>query len=195
MSKSLILLSAPPASGKNFVAELVCRSLKSVCYLDKDDLAPLLRRSFDLTGERLDMDGEFYLNNLRPFEYETLINMALSALRFSDKVLVNAPFLREVRDNEYMQSLKARVGEIGAELTVVWVSASPEVCYERMKKRGSDRDAKKLLSFEEYLKKTDYTPPTALLEKGAVHKLFVFANENREEALESLDKLLKILGE
>jgi predicted kinase len=195
VSKSLILLSAPPASGKNFVAELVCRSLESVCYLDKDDLAPLLRRSFDLTGERLDMDGEFYLNNLRPFEYETLINMALSALRFSDKVLVNAPFLREVRDNEYMQSLKARVGEIGAELTVVWVSASPEVCYERMKKRGSDRDAKKLLSFEEYLKKTDYTPPTALLEKGSVHKLFVFANENREEALESLDKLLKILGE
>ena len=53
------------------------------------------------------MDGAFYLQNLRSAEYATLFDLAFSALRFSDLVLVNAPFLKEVRDVEYMRGLKA----------------------------------------------------------------------------------------
>ena len=40
----------------------------------------------------------FYLKNLRSAEYATLFDLAFSALRFSDLVLVNAPFLKEIRD-------------------------------------------------------------------------------------------------
>ena len=192
--KKLILVAAPPACGKNYVSELICNTLGNITYLDKDDLSILLRRSFELCGENINMDGAFYLQNLRSAEYATLFDLAFSALRFSDLVLVNAPFLKEIRDVDYMRGLKERVGQLGAELILVWVVASSSACYERMKSRNSDRDIMKLAQWEEYVRKTDYSVPQTLETSAAVDKLFVFDNENNETATDSLEKLLEILG-
>jgi dephospho-CoA kinase len=195
MRKNLILVAAPPACGKNYVSEMICGSVKGVTYLDKDDLSVLLRRAFVLAGERVDMDGDFYRDQLRPFEYETMLELAFTALRFSPAVLVNAPFLREVRDGDYMKRLKARAATAGAALVLVWVSTPPSLCYERMKERNSDRDAQKLASWDAYVQKTDYSPPEHLQEIGAVDHLLVFDNENEQTAKASLNTLCKILGE
>ena len=156
MRKKLILVAAPPACGKNFVSELICTKIKNIAYLDKDDLADLLYCSFTLCEQKIDMDGEFYLKNLRSAEYETLLRLAFSSLRFETLVLVNAPFLKEVRDVEYMRTIKERAMTLGAELVVIWVNTPIEVCYERMKKRNSNRDLLKLLEWSEYVKKVDY---------------------------------------
>lgn len=193
--KKLILVAAPPACGKNYVSELICNTLGNVTYLDKDDLSILLRRAFALCGEELNMDGDFYLRNLHAAEYGTLFDLAFSALRFSDAVLVNAPLIQEVRDVEYMSRLKGRAGELGAELILVWVVASSSACYERMKSRNSDRDIMKLAQWEEYVRKTDCSAPQTLVTSDAVDKLFVFDNENNETATHSLEKFLEILGE
>lgn len=50
----------------------------------------------------MDMDGEFYLQSLRDVEYETITKLALSALRFENTVILNAPFGKEVRDYKYI---------------------------------------------------------------------------------------------
>lgn len=192
--KKLILVAAPPACGKNYVSELICKALGNVSYFDKDDLSILLRRSFELCEENINMDGQFYLENLRSAEYATLFNLAFSALRFSNSVLVNAPLLKEIRDTKYMSELRQRAAQLGAELILVWVVASSSVCYERMKARNSDRDAMKLAQWEEYLRKTDYSLPSSLKTSGAVSELFIFDNENNETATKSLKKLLDILG-
>ena len=190
----MILVAAPPACGKNYVSELICNASEHISYFDKDDLSVLLRRSFTLCGEELNMDGDFYLKNLRSAEYETLFDLAFSALRFSDTVLINAPFLKEIRDEEYMRGLKERVGELGGRLILVWVVASSVTCYERMKERNSDRDVMKLERWEEYVRKTNYSAPLTLETSGAVDKLFVFDNENGETAKKSLEKFFDILG-
>jgi hypothetical protein len=190
----MILVAAPPACGKNYVSDLIGKAMGQISYFDKDDLSVLLRRSFELCGEDLNMDGDFYLQNLRSAEYETLFSLAFSALRFSDVVLVNAPFLKEIRDAEYMRGLREMAGQLGAELILVWVIASSGVCYERMKARSSDRDAIKLAQWEKYVQQVDYSAPQSLVESSAVDKLFVFDNENDEIATGSLRKLLEILG-
>lgn len=195
MKKKLILISAPPACGKNYVSERICSSLKHVAYVDKDDLADLVRKPFALCEERLDMDGAFYLNNLRDVEYATMLKIAFSALQFEDLVLVNAPFLKEVRDIEYMKGVKERAKTLGAELVVVWVIAPLDVCYERMKQRNSDRDELKLANWQAYVEKTNYAPPVSLREQNAVDTLFVFDNANGQTAEKSLQEILKILGE
>lgn len=193
MEKKLILVAALPACGKNYVSDLLCKSLGHVAYFDKDDLAPLLRRGFALGGEAVDMDGGFYLENLRSEEYETLMRLAFSALRYEDVVLVNAPLLREVRDAEYMRALKARAKEMDAALVLVWVQASATVRRERMQRRGSDRDAAKLAHWEAYVAGTDVSAPTALMEAGAVDRLFIFDNEGEEAAIDSLRKITENL--
>ena len=191
--KKMILVAAPPACGKNYVSELICNAVGNISYFDKDDLNPLLRKSFALCKENVDMDGEFYLENLRSAEYNTLFNLSFSALRFSKSVLVNAPLLKEIRSTEYMKDLKEKAHELDAELILVWIIASSDACYERMKARNSDRDVQKLANWDEYRRKTDYTSPDALEACGAVDKLFIFDNKNNETASKSLEKLLDIL--
>ena len=190
MTKKLILVAAPPACGKNYVSELICKELKSVAYFDKDDLSPLLHCCFKLCEKELDMDGEFYLNNLRPAEYDTLFQLVFSSLRFENFVLVNAPFVKEVRDEQYMKDFKKRTNEYGAKLVVIWVTAPVDICYERMKERKSNRDVLKLANWKEYVEKIDYSAPNSLKEINAVDNLFVFDNTNEQTAMKSLSYII-----
>ena len=193
MKKKLILVAAPPACGKTYVSEYISRSVEHIVYLDKDDLADLLRRSFELCGEKLDMDGQFYVENLRSVEYSTILHIAFSTLRFEDLVLLNAPLSKEVRDSDYMRYLKERAASLDAELVLVWVTAPLEVCYERMKKRNSDRDTLKLQNWDEYVKNINYTVPLKLVEDKAVDSLTVFDTSDDSTFSASLEKVLEII--
>ncbi len=193
MKKKLILVAAPPACGKTYVSELISRSVGQIVYLDKDDLADLLRCSFRLCGEPLDMDSAFYRENLRPAEYSTILGIAFSALRFSNLVILNAPFGREVRDADYMRTLKERTARMDAELVLIWVTAPTDVCHARMIKRNSDRDILKLENWEEYIKKIDFSAPIALLAANAVDRLIVFDTQTDQTTDASLAETLDIL--
>ena len=184
MKKKLILVASPPACGKTYVSERISKEMGHIVYLDKDDLADLLRRSFELCGEDLNMDGEFYSKNLRFYEYSTIIHIAFSTLRFEDLVLLNAPLSCEVRDLEYMRDLKAQAEALDAELVLIWVTAPLSVCRERMAKRNSDRDTLKLQNWDAYVKNIDYSAPLMLKEENAVHHFIVFDTAS-EEAFES----------
>lgn len=193
MKKYFVLVASPPACGKTFVSELIAESLKQCTYLDKDDLAPLLRRIFKLQGEKLNMDGDFYLEHLRSVEYETILRIALSALRFENTVILNAPFIKEVRDCDYMCKLKEQANAYNAKLVLVWVVAPAEICYERMKKRNAERDALKLANWNDYIKTVDYTAPFALKTENAIDTLIVFDTTNDETIKIALSQTLKIL--
>ena len=190
MNKKLILVAAPPACGKTFLSLQIAKALPHIVYLDKDDLEALVRASFSAAGKDVDMDGIFYKENIRAAEYETLMHIALSTLRFEDYVLVNAPLSKEVRDITYMQNLKAKANECGAQLLLLWVTAPQEICFERMKVRNSERDTLKLLNWEEYVNKIDYTPPYALEQAKAVDGIMVFDNGNEVSFVHSLKKAL-----
>ena len=193
MKKKLILVASPPACGKTYVSERIAKELGHIVYLDKDDLADLLRRSFELCGEELNMDGEFYSKNLRPYEYSTIMHIAFSTLRFEDLVLLNAPLSREVRDLEYMRGLKARAEALGAELVLIWVTAPLSVCRERMAKRNSDRDTLKLQNWDAYVKNIDYSAPLSLKEENAVHHIIVFDTASEESFDRSFAETLETL--
>ena len=193
MNKKLILVASPPACGKTFVSELLAKELGHTVYLDKDDLCDLLRTAFILSGNDINMDGGFYAENLRPAEYSTIFNIAFSALRFEDYVILNAPFGKEVRSTESMRALKKRANSMGADLILVWVSTPVEICYERMKKRNSDRDILKLQNFDEYVSKTDFSAPKELLADGAVDRLIIFDTKDDSTLDLSLKNTIKII--
>ena len=77
---------------------------------------------FTVSGQDVDMDGEFYIKNIRSAEYSTILNIAFSALRFEDTVLLNAPLGKEVRDTEFMKTVRNRAHKQGAELVLLWIS-------------------------------------------------------------------------
>lgn len=191
--KKLILVAAPPASGKTYVSEAVAHRIPQAVYLDKDDLGTLIEAAFSASGEPYDMDGEFYRASLRPAEYTTLMGIAFSTLRFADYVIVNAPFGKEVRDCEVFNAWKERANACGAELILIWVNTPRELCYERMKARDAIRDRKKLLDFERYSSTINYTPPFELLEGGCVDHLLLFESENEMSFQKSMKLILDVI--
>ena len=114
MKKKVILVAGAPACGKTYVSQLIARALEHVVYLDKDDLRELLAAAFRASGNPVDMDSDFYNNALRSAEYATILQVAFSALEFEDRVVLNAPFLAQVRDARFMRAIKAKANAMGA---------------------------------------------------------------------------------
>nr|WP_302597577.1 ATP-binding protein [uncultured Cellulosilyticum sp.] len=193
--KSLILVTSPPACGKTFISKELAKALKHVVYLDKDTLIVLSKQIFKVAGEPYNRSSQFFEENIRDYEYMATVDLALEALEYEDKVLINAPFTREIRNPEYMQNLKEKVREKGAKLVIIWVETSPEICKQRMIERASDRDSWKIEHWDEYISGVNFEIPELLGDSQNSDGLLTFKNSSDEEFTTSMEIMLKVLGE
>ena len=193
MSKKLILVVSPPACGKTYVSKKLASALKHVVYLDKDTLIPLSKKIFEAANEEYNRSSDFFNREIRDVEYEVILDLAFEALEYDDLVLVNAPFTKEIRDLNYVKQLASSLKEKGAELTFVWVDATPETCHQRMIERNSTRDTWKLAHWDEYIKGVDFSIPTPLASSGC--KLIIFDNNLSSDFDKVLANTVKLIEE
>lgn len=191
MKKKLILVTSPPASGKTYISKMLAANLDHVVYLDKDTLVPLSNVVFNVAGEEVNRSSDFFEEYIRDVEYEVTLNFAFEAIQYEDIVLINAPFTREIRNTEYMVSLRKKLREYGASLTVVWVQTDVEVCKQRMIERNSPRDTWKIANWDEYISGINFNIPENLNDPSVVDQLLIFENSSQEEYEESMAKMLK----
>lgn len=195
MKKQLLLVTSPPACGKTFISKMLATNLDHVVYLDKDTLIPLSNVAYRVAGEEINRSSQFFEDNIRNVEYEVVLNLAFEALQYEDLVLVNAPFTREIRDTEYMISLKNKLREYDAGLTVIWVQTDLEVCKQRMIDRNSERDTWKIENWDEYIKTRDFSIPDNLKDPDVIDQFLIFKNSSDEEYEESMKEICNILQE
>ena len=193
--KKLILVTSPPACGKTYVSKQLAKALSHVVYLDKDTLITLSKQIFAVAGEEYNRSSDFFNKNIRDYEYETIVALALEALEYDDIVLINAPFTREIRDMTYIDGLKSKLKEKNTSLVVVWVETSIEVCRQRMIARNSDRDTWKLAHWDEYIAGCNFDIPAALDDPGVKDDLLIFKNSSDDEFASSLKEIVAILEE
>lgn len=193
MEKKLIIVTSPPACGKTFISKELSKRLKHVVYLDKDTLIPLSKQIFAVAGQPYDRSSNFFKENIRNYEYDCIVALALEALDYDDIVLINAPFTREIRDIDYINNLRAKLAEKNAKLVSIWVKTSPEIVHERMIKRNSDRDTWKLTHWDEYIAGCNFTIPEALDNPDVNGDFFVFNNDNDEEFEVSMKACIDML--
>ncbi len=191
--KKMILVTSPPACGKTYISKQLAKNLQHVVYLDKDTLIPLSNRIFDAAGVERNRSSDFFEENIRDYEYETIINEGMEALDYDDIVLINAPFTEEVHDEVFLIMFSALLREKGAKLVVVWVITDPEVCHKRMIARNSERDTWKLEHWEEYVAGIDFTIPAALQRTDLGHDLLLFYNSTEQEYRASMEMALRQL--
>ena len=191
LEKKMIIVTSPPASGKTFVSKELSKRLKHVVYLDKDTLIPLSKQIFAVAGQPYDRSSRFFEDNIRNYEYDCIVALALEALDYDDIVLVNAPFSREIRDAAYIRNLRTKLSEKNSVLVPIWVETSPEVVRERMIKRNSDRDTWKLAHWDEYIAGCDFSVPELLDEPEG--SLIRFKNNNNDEFETSMKSCLERL--
>jgi len=195
MVKKLILVTSPPACGKTYISKQLAKRLKHVVYLDKDTLITLSKQIFVVANEEYNRSSDFFEANIRNYEYDCVVELALEALEYDDIVLINAPFTREIRDMDYMLQLKKKLTEKNATLVVVWVETSPEIVHERMIARNSDRDTWKLEHWDEYIAECNFEIPENLDDPKIKDDLIIFHNNNEEEFERSMKEILQILEE
>ena len=176
MVKKLILVTSPPACGKTYISKALAARLEHVVYLDKDTLITLSKQIFKVANQPYNRSSQFFEDNIRDYEYDCVVDLALEALDYEDKVLINAPFTREIRDMDYIKGLEKKLAEKNATLVVVWVETSPEIVHKRMIDRNSDI-------------------PENLKRPGAKDSLIIFKNNNEKEFENSMKKCVSILDE
>ncbi len=192
--KRLILVAAPPASGKSYVARQLARALNPVVYLDKDTLTILSKQIFAVAGEPYNRSSAFFEQQVRNYEYDAILALAQDALRYNNTVLVNAPFTREVRNTQYVSALRKKLFDRHIALTIIWVIADPEICHKRMLKRNSERDAWKLAHWDEYIARCDFSIPEDLDNPKDKRDFILFYNSNEKEFKTSLKETLSLIG-
>ena len=181
--KKLILITSPPACGKTTLAKALAKALHETVYLDKDTLIPLSNKVFEAAGEEVNRSSDFFEKHIRDVEYEVVLNFAFEAILYDSNVIINAPFSREIRDAEYIKKLRDKLGKLNAELKVVWIECSTEVCHKRMIERNSDRDTWKLSHWDEYIKTENFNAPD-------IEGILIYKNNTEEEANESFEELI-----
>lgn len=190
MEKRLIFVTSPPACGKTKLSKKLATAIKHIVYLDKDTLIPLSKQIFAVAGQPYNRSSEFFEKEIRDYEYDVIMDLAFEAIKYEELVMVNAPFTREIRDDEYIASLRAKLKDYGAKLTVVWIVTDPEVCHQRMIDRASDRDTWKLENWEQYLSTVNFTIPENLRDPEDENSLLLYYNSTDEMADESFGKLM-----
>lgn len=193
MYKKLIIVTSPPACGKTFISKELAKRLNHVVYLDKDTLIPLSRQIFAAAGQPYDRSSQFFEENIRDYEYDCIVALALEALDYDSIVLINAPFTREIRDMDYINRLKSKLAEKNAKLVTIWVQTSPEIVHERMIKRNSDRDTWKLAHWDEYIAGCNFSVPENLDDPDVKGDLIIFKNNNDDEFNDSMKHCLEML--
>lgn len=194
MQKKLILVSAPPASGKTYVSMKLAENLRHVVYLDKDALVPLSNVAFSVAHEPNDRNGLFFHKNIRDVEYQVILNMGLEALKYDDIVLINAPFTKEIHDESYIEALRKELkDEYNAHLAIIWVVCSIETVHQRMIERNSPRDTFKLADWDGFIRTQHFEIPANLKVEGDPFSLILFNNNNEAEFNASLKNTIALL--
>ena len=193
MNKKLILVTSPPACGKTYISKQLAKRLKHVVYLDKDTLITLSKQIFVVAGEPYNRSSDFFEENIRNYEYDCIVDLALEALEYNNIALINAPFTSRIRDMEYIDKLKEKLKEKSATLVVIWVETSPEIVRQRMITRNSDRDTWKLENWDEYIGSCNFDIPQNLDDSNIKDDLLIFKNNNDEEFEGSMKDILEIL--
>ena len=191
--KRLILVASPPASGKTYISKKLAKALKHVVYLDKDTLIVLSHQIFKVMNEEVNRSSDFFEENIRNYEYDAVLALAMEALEYDDIVLINAPFTREIRDTAFIDNLKSQLVEKDARLTVVWVMTEIDVVKQRMIDRNSSRDTWKLANWDEYIQSVDFSIPSSIDNPDIVDDLLLFKNSNEDEYQASMKEVVSIL--
>lgn len=157
--KNLIIVASPPACGKTYFSKALARRLNNPVYLDKDTIIPLSKKVFEAGNEEYNRDSEFFKKYVRDAEYEAIMDIAFESLTFNDNVIVNAPFSKEFRSNEYIGKLESRLEEFDGRLIPIWITCDIDLCHKRMTERNSERDIWKLKNWDKYIQSEKFSTP------------------------------------
>ena len=133
--QGLILVCGRPGSGKSTLAKVLAQEFHAV-LIDKD----CVDEAFS-PGDR----GPFYVKEIQPKCYQTLLNIAEPNLQLRRHVILDAPWTHNfLHFPELATQVEKLAAKTGSELAVLDIELPKEVIRQRLMARGFKRDEPKL---------------------------------------------------
>lgn len=128
-------------------------------FLDKD----IAYESFSANVMQLttqnanDRDSPYYLENLRDWEYQGLIDIARENLLLGVNVILVGPFSKEIQ-NGRMFNAQALGMPPQTTIQIAWIDLDASEAKNRMEKRADPRDEWKLAYWDQYVQRRTEPP-------------------------------------
>ncbi|WP_203665550.1 AAA family ATPase [Streptomyces parvus] len=153
---SLFIVGGFAGSGKSEFSRFISQ-LTGWPVLDKDPITrPLVERLLvEMGSEPNDRHSEIYREQVRPLEYQCLLETAYANIDCSISTVLTAPFISEVMDARWIQRLTNRCEARGVSVSIVWIKCDVETMREYIGFRSAARDSWKLQHWDEYVKTVD----------------------------------------
>ncbi|MFG3304693.1 AAA family ATPase [Streptomyces wuyuanensis] len=148
---TLVLVGGYAGSGKSEFARFLSQ-LTGWPVLDKDPLTrPLVERLLTALGsDPNDRHTQLYREQVRPVEYQCLLEAVYANVDCAISTVVTAPFIAELTDQRWMQRLVNRCEARGVSVSPIWIQCDVETTHEYMGFRSAARDSWKLQNWDDY---------------------------------------------
>ncbi|QWD64828.1 AAA family ATPase [Polynucleobacter sp. MWH-UH2A] len=168
---SLILFAGHAGTGKSTLAKkalpkIIERTGEDFFFLDKDTVyGAFSAHVMELTTQNPnDRDSPYYLENLRDWEYQGLIDIARENLLLGVNVILVGPFSKEIQSGR-MFNPEALGIPSQTKISIAWIDLEEGEAKTRMEKRKDPRDQWKLAHWNEYVKRRIDPPPHSSIER------------------------------
>ena len=160
----LILFAGHAGTGKSTLAKralplLIEKTGEDFFFLDKDTAyGAFSAHVMKLTTQNPnDRDSPYYLENLRDWEYQGLIDIARENLLLGVNVILVGPFSKEIQSGRMFDPQKLGVPP-QTSIQIAWIDLEETEARKRMEKRADPRDEWKLAHWDQYAKRRTEPP-------------------------------------
>lgn len=167
----LILFAGHAGTGKSTLAKkalplIIEKTGEDFFFLDKDTAyGAFSAHVMQLTTQNPnDRDSPFYLENLRDWEYQGLIDIARENLLLGVNVILVGPFSREIQSGRMFNAQALGVPP-QTTIQIAWIDLDEAEAKKRMEKRADPRDEWKLTHWNQYANRRTEPPTHALLHR------------------------------
>jgi len=155
----LILFAGHAGTGKSTLAKraipmIIEKTGEDFFFLDKDTVyGAFSAHVMKLTTQNPnDRDSPYYLENLRDWEYQGLIDIAKENLLLGVNVILVGPFSKEIQSGRMFHPQELGIPP-HTSIQIAWIDLEELEAKKRMEQRGDPRDEWKLAHWDEYAKR------------------------------------------
>jgi len=167
----LILFAGHAGTGKSTLAKkalplIIEKTGEDFFFLDKDTAyGAFSAHVMQLTTQNPnDRDSPFYLENLRDWEYQGLIDIARENLLLGVNVILVGPFSKEIQSGRMFDPVALGIPP-QTTIQIVWIDLDEAEAKKRMEKRADPRDEWKLDHWDQYVRRRIEPPTHTLLHR------------------------------